>query len=432
MSTAQIRAQAAGLLADLWHNKAPFRGPTDPRLHTLPESSRGEAAALIWGVCRFYPRLITIAQACLKKPLRAKDQDILALILLGAYQLEAHSLPDHAAVHETVEAAKQRHKPWACGLLNALLRQWPEQAEGLQKNHLVQTAHPTWLLDYFQQDWPTEQAALIQANNQQAPLTLRVNAQHFSHPESYLTLLEQAGIAAHRHPELPWALTLQTPRAVDQLPGFETGQVSVQDSSAQWLSTLIPVDPPLRILDACAAPGGKMASILETQPKHTLVALESNPQRFERLKTTAQRCGLSARLICADATQPDTWWDGTCFDWLILDVPCSGTGVIRRHPDLKYLRTPEEIQALILQQRALLQALWPCLKPGGTLLYATCSILACENEAQMAWFCSQHADARPKPCVLPWRRLLYGAQHLPCDSIGDGFYIASLIKKGAL
>lgn len=390
---------------------------------------------LCFGVCRWYFRLCTLADKLLGKPLRAKDQDIYLLILIGLYQLLYLRVAEHAAVLETVEAARSLKKPWATRLINGVLRNFLRQRQTLlaavDNTLLGAYAHPQWMIERILAAWPEMGEAILQANNQHPPLSLRVNCLQIS-TEDYLKSLADAGIAAAAMADTPWAVVLQQAQEVSKLPGFHTGQFSVQDGAAQLAAPLLLLEPGQRVLDACAAPGGKTTHLLEAEPNlTTLLALDKDAERVVRIKENVKRLGLVGRVHCqaADATQTASWWDGVHFERILIDAPCSGSGVIRRHPDIKILREPEDIAALAQQQQALLTALWPVLKPGGLLLYVTCSILPEENEQVVQQFLATHADAREQVIAANWgvaRQV--GRQILPGQENRDGFYYARLIK----
>lgn len=404
-----------------------------PRLEKLPERERGLCQEICYGVARWYPRLEALAGLLLNKPMKQKDQDIHALILLGLYQLGWLSIPPHAAVAETVAAAKRRNKPWASGLVNALLRRYQREQDELEQqladNDPAQTAHPAWLLKAIRKDWPEQWPTIIEANNQRPPMTLRVNLGHASR-EAYLSRLEEAGIGAVANTHVPSAITLEQAVAVDRLPGFANGDVSVQDAAAQLAASLLQLAPGQRVLDACAAPGGKTGHILETAADLDVVALDQDARRLERVSENLHRLGKQAQLVAADAADTQAWWDGRPFDRILLDAPCSATGVIRRHPDIKILRRAQDIEQLVLTQRTLLDALWPLLKPGGILLYATCSTLKRENQLQVANFLANREDAEEIPLHESWGiKIPAGRQILAGQDGMDGFYYACLRKQ---
>jgi 16S rRNA (cytosine967-C5)-methyltransferase len=396
------------------------------------ESGKDKAfiQALCYGVCRTYHRLDFILSELLDKPL--KDQDVKALALVGLYQLKYMRVKPHAAVSETVLAA--RKKPWAKALINALLRSYLREQDNLeQKADNVQSAavsHPDWLIKQIQEDWPQQAQQILHENNQQPPMALRVNLGRIS-TDQYLQQLSEQDIEAVVVSFCPSAIILDKPVAVDLLPGFAEGLVSVQDSAAQMAAGLLGVQAGHRVLDVCAAPGGKTAHILEQQPQlKELVAVDIDESRLQRIIDTLQRLKLSATLVVGDAASPQDWWDGQLFDRILLDAPCSALGVIRRHPDIKLLRRAEDIKPLQALQLNILHAVWPLLTPGGIMLYATCSILKQENEQQIEAFLAEHPDAVELPIVATWGFTgSHGRQIMTGESAMDGFYYARLGKS---
>jgi 16S rRNA (cytosine967-C5)-methyltransferase len=369
----------------------------------------------------------------LRKPLRAHDVDIYSLLLLGLYQLTEIRTPSHAALSETVAAAENLGKPWAKKLINATLRAYLRNETALQAklmaNEAAYTAHPQWLFEAIRYHWPDHWPQIITANNNHPPLGLRINRLQ-SNRESYLQELEHNGIKAYSIPYTECGVVLDQPCQVSVLPGFFEGRISVQDGAGQRVAPLLKLTPGQRVLDACAAPGGKTCHILELEPQlDTLVALDVDAARLERIGDNLKRLQLTAQVVQGDATHPKNWWDGKPFDRILLDAPCSGSGVIRRHPDIKVLRRKDDISRLAALQKRLLSALWPLLAPDGLLLYCTCSILPLENEQQILEFLSTHSNAREHLLQVPWgipqaagRQLLTGTEGL------DGFYYACLEK----
>ena len=393
------------------------------------DKDRAFIQALCYGVCRNFHRLDYILSQMLDKPL--KDLDVKALALIGLYQLKFMRVKSHAAVSETVLAA--RKKPWAKALSNALLRSYLRGQEGFeQKADNVKSAlvsHPDWLIQQIEQDWPMQAQQIFQQNNEQPPMVLRVNLANISQ-DQYLQKLRDQGIEAEAVSFCRSAILLNKPAVVDILPGFSEGWVSVQDTAAQLAAELLDVQIGHRVLDVCAAPGGKAAHILEHQPKvRELVAVDIDKLRLQRVNDNLQRLKLSAKLIVGDASKPEDWWDGQLFDRILLDVPCSALGVIRRHPDIKLLRRAEDINTLQVLQKRIMTAVWSLLAPGGIMLYATCSILKQENEQQIEAFLATNTNAIEVPINADWglvRR--YGRQILTGESAMDGFYYA-LIRK---
>lgn len=387
---------------------------------------------LCFGAVRWHERLNAILALLLAKPLKKADKDVECLLRVGLYQLIYQRTPDHAAVNETVKAASKLKKSWAGGLVNGVLRAFlRQQAEMLAQadaEPAARYAFPAWLLARIRQAWPQDWEAILAASNAHPPMTLRVN-QGQQNTEAYQQALQAAGITAETVPEVASALNLPNPVSVEQLPGFGTGAVSVQDAAAQLAAGLLDCQAGMRVLDACAAPGGKTGHLLEMTSGLALAAIDNSAARLRRVEENLSRLHVQARLMAADAGDPPAWWDGNGFDRILLDAPCSATGVIRRHPDIKVLRRDSDIAALQQQQQRLLHNLWTTLRPGGKLLYATCSILPEENLRQMEAFMDAQHDAVPLPVQGGWgRALAIGRQILPGEQGMDGFYYALLHK----
>lgn len=395
---------------------------------------RSLAQELAYGVLRWLPQLDAILARQLKKPLSGRHLDIRAALLLGLYQLVHTRIPAHAAVAETVALGAMPNKPWAKGLINGVLRSYlrnrvPTMADlGRQQEALY--AHPRWLIDATHRAWPQAWNNILAENNQRPPMTLRANARR-NDRTTYLKQLAAANIDAYAAPHTPHGITLAAPSDVNALPGFAEGLVSVQDGAAQLAAPLLDLKPGQRVLDACAAPGGKTAHMLECEPQlASLLAIDHDTQRLEQINNTLKRLGLRAELAVGNAAVPKTWWNGDPFERILLDAPCSATGVIRRHPDIKVLRRPDDLGPLIEHQATLLEALWPLLAHGGLLLYATCSVLPQENTAQIARFLAQHPDARERGIDAPWGHAVTpGRQILPGADGMDGFFYALLEKQ---
>lgn len=388
---------------------------------------------LCYGTLRWLPRLEWFAAQLLDKPLKGKDREVQILLLIGLYQLAYMDLPPHAAVSESVAAAQRLNRPWAKGLTNAILRRFLREREMLEerlpRNEEALTAHPRWLLKLLQQAWPEQWPAIVAANNQRPPLTLRVNRRH-QERSAYLAELAALGIDAQAAPHAPEGITLTIPLAVERLPGFAAGRLSVQDSAAQLAAHLLAAAPGQRVLDACAAPGGKTSHLLELYDGIELLAIDQEAARLARVADNLQRLNLQAQLVAADAARPESWWDGRPFERILLDAPCSASGVIRRHPDIKSLRRPEDIATLVTQQQRLLEALWPLLAPGGMLVYATCSVLPQENHQQIRRFLATCPTAHELVIDAEWGIAVEaGRQIIPGSDGMDGFFYACLIKQ---
>ncbi|WP_347329820.1 16S rRNA (cytosine(967)-C(5))-methyltransferase RsmB [Marinimicrobium locisalis] len=431
----KVRTAAAKLLADLLRERGSLASLLPDYQQRVPERDGPLLQELTYGTCRWYPRLSVYLGVLLDKPLKPKDSDVQALLLLGLYQLLFTRIPDHAAIGATVEATRELKKPWAKGLINGVLRRFQRERDALDAELTddsgYASAHPGWLLKRLKKHWPDQQAAVVEANNAHPPLTLRVNPAHQPR-DPYLATLSERDIVARATPFSPVGITIETPCDVTTLPLFEEGGVSVQDEAAQLSAGLLQLAPGQRVLDACAAPGGKTGHILETEPGlKQLVALDSEARRLERVRENLARLGLSAEVVCGDGTRPEDWWDGEPFDRILLDAPCSATGILRRQPDIKLLRSAADIQRLSALQGRLLDALWSVLAPGGVLVYATCSILPEENTQVVEAFLqreeSAQCDSLDADWGLPQPR---GRQLLPQLGGHDGFYYARLRKSG--
>ncbi len=399
----------------------------------LPAAERALAKELCFGTARWWFRLDPVADRLLERPLKAKDADLRALILVGLYQLAHARVADHAAVAETVEAARALDKPWAAGLVNAVLRAFQRRREGLlaevDRDPATRFALPGWLLERFRAAWPDAWEHIAEAGNERPPMSLRVNLARLCRAD-YLHMLAAAGMPAEPIEATDGGVTLAAAVDAWELPGFEAGLVSVQDGAAQLAAPLLDLRPGCRVLDACAAPGGKSCHILESAPEGTrLVALDKDEKRLALVFGNLERLGLRAEVVAGDAGRPDGAWATAPFDRILLDAPCSATGVIRRHPDIKLLRRPGDMAALRRTQAAMLDALWGRLVPGGRLVYATCSILPEENEEQVAAFLRRQPSARELPIDGHWGEPRpRGRQLLPGDGGMDGFYYAVLGK----
>lgn len=398
--------------------------------HQHPPQDRGFTQELVYGVCRWYGELDEIASRLLKSPIRKKDRVVHFVLLVGLYQLLHIKTAAHAGVGETVAACKQLNKHWAKNLINGCLRNYLRAPIKLNSD-ADQLSHPTWIRQAIEAAWPVHAAAIFSANNRRPPMCLRVNRRQYK-PREYQTLLKQAQINAALDPYASDGLILETPCPVTALPQFVKGACSVQDTAAQIGADLLKLEPQLNVLDACAAPGGKTAHMLERCGNQlTLHALDISQQRCEQLNSTLNRLGLNAKVTNADASKTPSWDlpDGG-YDRILIDAPCSGLGVIRRHPDIKHHRRPSDIDTLQKTQALLLDKLWPLLKPRGILLYMTCSILPAENEWQIEQFLARTNDAMLGEISHPNALVLnHGVQTLPGVHDMDGFYYCQLLKR---
>lgn len=428
-----LRATAACVIAAVVQRGQSLSTALPAQANAVAVRDRPLLHELCYGTLRWHPRLAVIIAQLMVKPLKARDADLHALIACALYQLEHTRVPPHAALHAAVAACAGLGKPWAKGLVNALLRRFQRERalldSALAADTSYRTAHPPWLAEAFRCDWPEQAEALMAANNDRAPMTLRVNRTR-STRAAYLERLAAAGIPATPTAHSPDGIRLAVPQAVTELPGFDAGLVSVQDEAAQLCAALLAPQPGQRVLDACCAPGGKTGHLLELEPGiGELVAIDNDPERLQKVAANLSRLGLNAHLLAADAGATAAWWDGAPFDRILLDAPCSATGVLRRHPDIKLLRRPGDIAALAATQARLLASLWETLAPGGLLLYATCSVLRAENDAVVTAFAAARSDVRVRPLAdHPGLATAAGRQWLPAVGGNDGFYYALLEK----
>lgn len=429
-----VRAAAAETLAGV------LRGQSLSAL--LPEYSakvdekdRALLKELCFGTMRWYPQIALLLKQLIKKPLREKDLEIQGLVAMGLYQLMHMRIAEHAIINETVSATMKLNRPWAKGLVNAVLRSFQRQQQELLEqqanNEVFQAAHPKWLLGKIEESWPAQIThQIVAANNARGPMTLRVNVMHGSR-QDYLDKLASANIGASKTDYSAQGIVLDTPVDVSALPDFEMGHISVQDEAAQLAAPLLMLEKDQLVLDACCAPGGKTCHILESQADlKTVVALDLEPRRLLRVEENLQRLGLKATVVAADAGDLNAWWDNSAFDRILIDAPCSATGVIRRHPDIKILRKPADIAKLAAIQLELLNQLWQTLNKGGILLYATCSILPDENDRVVEQFLAGNADAQLLTIEAGWGiKTDFGRQLFPTINGNDGFYYSRLHKK---
>ena len=429
---AALRGEAARALARVVFDGMSLRvaiAETAPRF--ADSRDRALLSASLFAATRWWLRLDVALAGLLEKPLPQKAREIRALLAIGFAQIAVLQMQDYAVVASCVDATRTLGQPHYSGLVNALLRRFVRERDALElrldQDDVTRTAHPRWLIDALRRDWPDDAAAMLDANNREAPLTLRVNRRRCD----VATLLERllaGGIAASAHADIADAIVLERSTDVTALPGYAEGLFSVQDGAAQRVADVIdPIDGQ-RILDACAAPGGKAAHILERADVE-LVALDRDAARVPRIGESLARLGLAADIRCGDALQPETWWDGRPFERILIDAPCSATGIIRRQPDIKMHRRAGDIAGLAATQQKLIGALWPLLAPGGRLVYATCSVLRAENEAVVRAFRGEHADARSVPVPSAFGHAAGdGRQNLPGVGGMDGFYYAILEK----
>lgn len=402
---------------------------------SIASRDRAFIQELCYGVIRWYAPLKQLCSFLLKKPLNATDQDVYALLLIGLYQLNYLRTSPHAAVHETVQAARELHKVWAVPLINGVLRTFQRQKACLLKKLPKDShfAHPDWLIKKLQQAWPNEWPAILAANNHLPPMSLRVNLLKITRKD-YIQKLKDKGITGNLSELSQAGIILDESYPVLKLPGFMDGEVSIQDTAAQLAASLLLLEPGQSVLDACAAPGGKTTHILEAQADLlSCVAVDQDAIRLNKVKDNMNRLRLvdtKVQLLCAKGQDLKSTWKEALFDRILLDAPCSGTGVIRKHPDIKLLRREEDIAKLAEQQYQLLSSLWEILKPNGILLYATCSVLPEENSEVLHHFLSLHTDAKEEVINEAWGIACpIGRQIFPQIHGPDGFYYARLRKR---
>lgn len=420
MNAPNHRKLASYCLANLIASQEPI---PDDFAHWPPAAKH-----LLLQSCRYFHRFKALLDYLSTKP--AKDPLIIAIACVGLCELFIDHKPAHAVINELVSITKKSKSSFASGYINGVLRQAVRQQEqwqqDLQDDLQYLYSHPLWFIESIQKAWPNDWQQILTENNQHPPMTLRINPNKLQ-IDDYLTKLP---VPAQKTQWSRVGVTLEQATAVNELPGFEQGLVSLQDEAAQLASYYLQLAPKQKVLDACAAPGGKTCHILEAQADIECTAIEPQLMRFEKLKQGLNRLGLNAKCIHADACDTPSFWDGKHFDRILIDAPCSGTGVIRRHPDIKLRRSPEHLLINTPIQEKLLNNLWPLLKPQGILVYATCSILPEENDMQIKKFLSAHSDAALGSFpFIAGSKTAYGQQIFPGSKGMDGFYYAILLKK---
>jgi len=397
----------------------------------ISTQDRGFIQSLCFGVTRWYWQLNDQLKPFLKKPLKPKERQVKLILLVGIFQIQHLQTPAHAAVSDTVKCSQQLNKPWAKNLINACLRNYIRKQETIEKQLFPPThySHPQWMIERIEQAWPDQKKFIFAANNQAAPLCLRVNSKYCSQ-ENYLKLLAENNIEASKDPYSEIGIRLKTSTPIQNLPKFSNGWVSVQDTASQLIHQFFQTNSDDRILDACAAPGGKTSLLLEHASENTVMhAVDIKGIRNTKLVQTLERLNLTAKIITGDASKPMEWWDGKLYQHILVDAPCSGLGVVRRHPDIKHLRQADDIEQLKQAQSAILESCWKLLANNGQLLYTTCSILPEENEQQIENFLQKHPEANSVEIDHPTAiTLAHGRQTLPGISDMDGFYYCLLHK----
>ncbi|KGJ88224.1 16S rRNA (cytosine(967)-C(5))-methyltransferase RsmB [Thalassotalea sp. ND16A] len=403
-----------------------------PKQQQLIESGKdkGLLQELCYGVLRYLPELEQHVRRFVKKPLTGKQRVFHFLMMVGIYQIKFTRIPDHAAVAETVAATAILKNKHLKGMVNAVLRSYQREPELENPESLpdpVRFNHPGWFINKIKAGYPEQWQQILQQNLERPPMWLRVNQQKTS-VEDYLNLLAEQDIAVKQVAEFSQAILLEQAVDVTKLPNFAEGWVSVQDGAAQMAAPLLQAQTNDNVLDCCAAPGGKTCHILELCPEiNAMTAIDVEQSRLVRVEENLARLGLQAKVIAGDAANPESWFDGNLFDRILLDAPCSGTGVIRKNPDIKWLRRATDIDALVILQQQIMNSIWQLLKPGGTMIYATCSILPEENKQQIAKFLASTADAQLESITVAGESDDW--QILPGENSMDGFYYAKLSKK---
>lgn len=426
----QSRVAAAQVLDAVLHRGRSLKAELAVALPAIADPrDRALVEAICFAALRTRHRGDAALAAWLPRPLQKRDAPLRALLLAGFVQLDPLGLPAHAAVAATVEATRAMGRAHQSGLVNALLRR--AQREGLPEADW-RDLWPSWLRGRLKVDWPDQFDRIVRESGARAPTWLRVNRQRGTR-DAYLERLRAAGVDAVAVDGLADAIRIDDSMPVASLPGFDDGDVSVQDGSAQQVADALAPAIGARVLDACAAPGGKAAQLLERDPSLRLLALDIDASRLRHVADNFRRLrvGTGAELRAADAADIASWWDGAPFDAILLDAPCSGTGIVRRQPDVLLHRRAGDLDALVALQAALLDALWPLLAPGGTLLYATCSILRVENADQATAFLARTPSAAAVPLGEAFGHASGpGRQRLPGEDGCDGFFYAVFRRAG--
>ena len=441
-AAAGARSLAAHAVARILREGVTLEAALHDALAAAPPALAPSVRSLSYGAVRGYYRHEAILGKLLSQPVRSLDPLVRALLSVAFFELEDARTPEYAVVDAAVKTAKATDAARASGLVNAVLRRYLRERKALDieigRSPATRHASPVWLADRYRSDWPVRWTQLLAAGDSQAPMWLRVNSRRMS-AEDYVQTLRSAGIGGYAEARVPFAVALDTPCDVNDLPGFADGLVSVQDLGAQCVAFPLALIPGLTILDACAAPGGKTALIAEREPHLAgLVALDIDPQRLSKVQENLARGNLFAEVVVNDAGTPGAWWNGVPFDRILLDAPCSALGVIRRHPDIRLRKSPSEIDKLPLIQARLLTAAWRMLAPGGRLVYATCTVTRSENRDVIAAFLEGTPDAStvPPESWAGWPGFGeadgFGRQILPGEAGADGFYYAALTKQATI
>ena len=431
MPTSNFYFTAATAVCEVIDSKRSLDAALTRARNQLEPARAARLAELCYGACRYYHYYDGMLAQLIDKPIKSRDRIVHFLLINACHQLDNMRAPDYAVVDGSVDAVKGGRFAWADKLINAVLRGFVARRDSLRA-HLpthAQLAFPKWLHEKVNEAWPAQCAQICDASNQKPPLTLRVNRRKISR-DDYLRKLDEHGMRAQPTEHGAFGVTLQSPTPVERIFGFADGLASVQDESAQLVGVDCAPRKGERVLDACAAPGGKTGLLLEAEPEIALVALDS-AARNDAVRENLARLTLRAEVIDGDLTRRQTWWDGRAFDCVLLDAPCTGSGVIRRHPDIKHRRASSDVDQFAAQQCAMLTDAWAMLRKSGVLLYVTCSILPDENDAVIETFIDAHRNATPQPLTVPGIATRFGKQRLPGVHPGDGFYYCKLQNDSA-
>jgi 16S rRNA (cytosine967-C5)-methyltransferase len=427
-----IRVIATRAVCDVLAGQRSLKSVLQTHLETIPD---GRDRALLEAICfntlRHHQYYEFVLKQWMNKPLAKRDFPAHCLLLCGLAQLHAMQLPAHAAVSASVDAARELGQASQANLINAILRRASRETLPQTNSLSIQSSHPQWLVNQLQTDWPDQAVNIVSANNEMAPLWLRINSTRSSRTE-LMTALREANIECEA-PSFPSkSIRIKQSQSMTQLPGWTSGKFTVQDGAAQLAVEALAVQEHESILDACAAPGGKTAQMAEGIYSGKILALDVAPNRIRLINDTLDRLALNThhtQVKVGDAADPFGWWDGELFDAILLDAPCSATGIIRRQPDIKWHRRADDVVRLSTLQSRLLNALWPTLKPGGRLLYCTCSVLKAENEDRIHAFLAEHMDASVSKLSEHYgQNRIVGRQRFPGQDGMDGFFY-SLLQK---
>ena len=432
-----VRVQSSLVLNQVIHGKHSLDRAIEQAHKDIEDNEKPLLANICYGTLRFYWELKAKIDQLLSQPLKKKDKIIENLLQSAIFQIDKTRIPDHAVVSQTVEASRKLNKGHFSSLINGILRTYLRSDRDIEKiTEEIKFNHPNWMIEKIKQDWPLNWEQILKKNNDRAPMWLRVNQKKIE-TKKYLKqfLTDESKIEADNMQLNDYAICLKTPISVKYLPGFEEGYVSIQDGAAQLAVDVLLENKSGRILDACAAPGGKTAQLIENiDSTSTVTAIEMDSERAELINENLLRLGHSTEVIVDDASDIESWWDSIFFDLILLDAPCSSSGVIRRHPDIKHLRRKDDIYTFQKKQLKIISAIWKILAPKGRLLYVTCSIFKEENDEVMNQFLEKHDNVALQDLLLnnnileKMIKTRYGYQLFPGTINTDGFYFSCLKK----